>query len=75
MNIEQAKEKLDNALIVVARTAQEVADTAEYKNRGKGDSVYLVGLDDMDDLKKAVKEWKAATADYLLAVHNEKDGV
>lgn len=69
--LEEAKKKLDDAVIVVTRSAQVVADDAEYHNHKTGGPMYLVNLEDMDELKAAMKAWKAATVDFLLEVQKE----
>ncbi len=68
MNLDKAKEALDNAVTHVAQLAQEVADTAEYHDHKTGGPLYLVALEDMDDLKAAIKVWKDATQNFLSEV-------
>lgn len=68
MSLEKAKQELGDALTAVAQLAQEVADTAEYHDHKTGGPLYLVGLEDMDDLKAAVKVWKEKTQNFLSEV-------
>lgn len=60
--IEKQAEQLNDAITNVARCAQDLVDNLEDKNnRG----FYLAHTDDVDDLKKALKEWTTATNNFL----------
>lgn len=60
-----ASERLDLALIAVADAARALSDNA-YEPREEGDG-YLLGRDDMQELRAALEEWTAASRALLAA--------
>lgn len=62
-----AARKLDDALINVARAAQELADSADECEACERDGYCSVGIEELVDLKKQLAEWKKATQAFLSA--------
>lgn len=58
-----AQRELDDAIIVVARCAQEVSDNARQV-----DDTYSVDPEVMVELRNALAHWKACTQKFLEAV-------
>lgn len=61
------QEKLNEALINVARTAHELSDDASLIMHGDK-NYYSVSCDVMAELREAIKEWKEATQAYLESI-------
>lgn len=61
-----AASKLDDALINVARSAQELSDTSE-----KNLSDYTVGKEEMEELREALKVWQEKSQEFLKVVSEE----
>lgn len=57
-------ENLNDALLQVARLAQELADTSGTTSDGR----YLVDTDTMTELKQAVDTWSTATQQFLSSI-------
>lgn len=67
MNLEKAKEELDNAVTAVAQAAQEVNDNASQHSRGD-ETYYKVPEDVLLELRETLKVWKQATQNFLSEV-------
>lgn len=62
-----AARKLDDALINVARSAQELVDSDDECEACERDGYVSVGREEFDDLKRQIAEWKKATQAFLSA--------
>jgi len=60
---QQAAQRLDYAILQVARAAQELEEEAINHHN----ITYTVSAEAMLDLKDALRAWKAATEDFLAA--------
>lgn len=61
-NLEKAKQELDDALINVARCAQELAHNASMFTNGD----YKVNSEDMKELKEYISLWNKASNNFLV---------
>lgn len=64
----QAKDNLDNALINVARCAQELVDNNKHRSFELRSADYPVSEDDFKSLQTACDSWKEATQSFLVEV-------
>lgn len=72
MSIAKLQEDLNDAVMNVARCAQELSDGAEQRPANRG-APYENGIvcqkDDMDALREALKTWKEVTEKFMDALH------
>lgn len=75
MSLKRLEDALNDAMMNVARCAQELSDGAEGIPAKRGapyENGVTVQKEDMDELRDALKVWKEATNDYLTAVGKEE---
>jgi len=65
--IQQLKTELDEALVVVARSAQELSDNVEKSRDGRGIDCYYVEPEEMVKLRNALAHWKTCSQKFLEA--------
>jgi hypothetical protein len=70
---EKAEAELERTMIVVARVAQELSDEATQRVNGSGAliSEHTVPGEVMDELRQALRAWKAASAAFMEASRAE----